>query len=206
MFGEFLLPPPPTLTKGGAKGNGVADHGEGDAPPMLAKGGVKGYGETNNKGSETHNWWNNSKGPTIIKNCWGNSKGGATQNIPLSLLPDDDAWKMFHGGSMTNHAEDLALAFKHGFHTAKGKGFIMQKGDATYQAKGDDFIKGWGKGHVEGRAQGRAEGRAEAYDEGHDKGYSEGFEDGLDVGVRSCRLSIEKGCTTVTVDGEDDAD
>ena len=155
---------------------------------MQAKGSVKGHGETDNKGSAGHNWWTNSKGPLIINNCRNKGKGGATQNIPFSILPDDDSWKMFHNAVMTNHAEDLALAWKHGW-------------DAAIKAMGDGFSrgveKGWGKGRVEGRA--------EAYDEGHDKGYTEGFEDGLDVGARSCKLSIEQGCTTVTVDEEGNA-
>jgi hypothetical protein len=170
-----------------------ADDGEGGAPPMLAKGSVKGHGETNNKGSAVHNLWTNSKGPLIINNCRNNSKGGATQNIPFSILPNDDSWKMFHTGAMTNHAEDLALAWKHGW-------------DAAIKATGDGFSRGVEKGWGKGRVEGRAEGRAEAYDEGKDKGYSEGFEDGLDVGARSCNWSIEQGCTTATIDGEGDAD
>ena len=140
---------------------------------MLAKGSVKGHGKIDNKGRAAHNWWTNSKGPLIMNNCQNNSKGGATQNIPLSILPDDDPWKMFLSRVMPNHAEDFALAWKLGWDVAKGKG----------------FIKGWGKGHVEGHA----EGREEAYDEGKDKGYTEGFDDGLDVGHRSCRLSMEQG-------------
>ena len=121
--GEFLKPPPPTLTKGGAKGKSVADDGEGDAPPMLAKGGVKGYGK---------------------------------------------------------------YAFMKGY----GKG-------------GDEF---YGLGRAEGKAEGRAEGFADGYVQGKDKAYTEGFDDGHDAGVRACKLAIKKGWTTVTVDGDDDAD